>query len=353
MAATREPVTGEPQGDGRPFRSAASFGNGSGALSASSLLAGYKSSLKPLAVEEPIDVGWHRLLAYGLAKALMPTPVSADAVTVFAILIGIASGVCIAVPFEHHMLWGAALCTLSAVFDCADGQLARMRKKSSNFGRMLDGFADLVCMVAIVGGTVIHLMGQKHPLWFWAVVVPTIPICTFHFGLYDHYKNVYLRFTEPTFREGEDTETAVARRREQNEQQRPGLVMRFVWWVYIYYVSSQSDFIHRVDPYTSTRLNLFPSHDPRTAEIYKRHALGPMRVWRTFFGLGTHVFTYSIFTALDSFEGYLLFRFVFLNLIGFGYTMWWQRRASKAAFEEMSLRLPDQRGWDGEPAAVT
>lgn len=326
-----------------------SWGNGSGAVG---LLDGYKSSLKPLAVEEPIDVAWHRLLGYVVARAALPTPISADAITVFAILIGIASGVAIAVDFPHHMLWGAALCTLSAVFDCADGQLARMRKKSSNFGRMLDGFADLVCMVAIVGGTIIHLLGQHHPLWFWLMAIPTIPNCTFHFGLYDHYKNVYLRFTEPTFREGEDTETAVARRRELNERNPPGLVMRFVWWVYIYYVSSQSDFIHRVDPYTSTRLNLMPAHTAQTAEIYRRHALGPMRVWRTAFGLGTHVFTYSIFLALDWLEGYLLFRFVLLNVIGFGYTMWWQRRASKAAFEEMALRLPDQRGWDATPAVT-
>ncbi len=326
-----------------------SFGNGSAAVG---LLDQYKASLKPLAVEEPIDVGWHRLLGFLVAKLALPTPISADAITVFAIVIGVASGVVIAVDFPHHMLWGAALCTLSAVFDCADGQLARMRKRSSSFGRMLDGFADLVTMTAIVAGSIVHLLGRPHPSWFWVLAIPTIPICTFHFGLYDHYKNVYLRFTSPTYREGEDVETAVARRRELNEKTPPGLAMRLVWWVYIYYVTSQSDFIHRVDPYTSTRLNLMPPHDAARAEIYARHAIGPMRIWRTLFGIGTHVFSYSLFLALDWLEGYVLFRFVLLNAIGFGFTVWWQRRASKAAFEQLQLRLPDQRGWDAEVATV-
>jgi hypothetical protein len=71
-----------------------------------------------------------------------------------------------------------------------------------------------------------------------------------------------------------------------------------------------------------------------------------MRMWRTFFGLGTHVFTLSLAAAFDVFEWYVVFRFGILNLLNYGFMVWYQRRASKAAFEEMGLRLPDQRGWD-------
>ena len=67
----------------------------------------------------------------------------------------------IAIPFERHMLVGAGLCTLSAIFDCADGQLARMRKTSSSFGRMLDGASDSVVMAAIFLGTLIHFAHMK------------------------------------------------------------------------------------------------------------------------------------------------------------------------------------------------
>ncbi|MFI5302674.1 MAG: CDP-alcohol phosphatidyltransferase family protein [Polyangiales bacterium] len=317
-----------------------------------SLLESYRKTLKPLAVEEPIDVAWHRLLGFLVARACLPTPISADAITVAAIFIGVGSGVCIAIPFAHHLAWGAALCTLSAVFDCADGQLARMRQKSSNFGRMLDGVADSIVMAAIAIGAVVHLHQRGSMGWLaWLCIAATFPVCTFHFGHYDHYKNVYLRLTEPTYREGEDSETAIARKEKELADNKPTLVARFVWAIYLYYVRTQASFILATDPYTSSRLNLFPPYEARRAEIYARKCLGPMRVWRTLFGLGTHVFTLSIAILFDRFDLYVLFRLGLLNAIAYGWLVWWQRRASREAFAEMGLRLPDQRAFGVEGAA--
>jgi len=97
-----------------------------------------------------VDVWIHRPLAYVLAKALYPTPVSPNLVTLISILFGIAGGACFLASFPYHMLLGGLAIFTSAVFDCADGQLARMRGTSSAFGRMLDGVADLVVSVAAV-----------------------------------------------------------------------------------------------------------------------------------------------------------------------------------------------------------
>ena len=114
--------------------------------------AGYWKTLKPLAVEEPVDVWIHRPLAYVLAKALYPTPVSPNLVTMISIVFGVLGASCFLADFRHHMLLGGLAIFVSAIFDCADGQLARMRGTSSAFGRMLDGVADLVVSVAAVGG---------------------------------------------------------------------------------------------------------------------------------------------------------------------------------------------------------
>jgi hypothetical protein len=309
------------------------------------LLQRYRQTLKPLAVEEPIDVVWHRLLGYAVARASFPTPISADAITIAAIFIGFASGACLAVPFAHHLAWGAALCTLSAVFDCADGQLARMRKRSSNFGRMLDGASDTVVMAVIGAGAMVHLARGHLPPWQWLFVVLAGVSCTFHFAYYDHYKNVYLRLTEATYREGEDVETALSRKEAEVHSTKQSLVIRGVWALYIWYMRSQANVIHGADPYTSSRLNLFPAWEPARAEIYRKHCLGPMRVWRSLFGLGTHVFTLSLAIAFDRIDVYVVFRLFVLNTVGYAWLMPWQRRASKAAFEEMALRLPDQRGF--------
>src|SRR6185503_21224686 len=71
-----------------------------------SFWSGYWASLKPREVEETIDVYVHRPLAYVLARALYPLPISPDVVTALSILAGIASAVSLLVPFPHHLQAG-------------------------------------------------------------------------------------------------------------------------------------------------------------------------------------------------------------------------------------------------------
>lgn len=297
----------------------------------------YKSSLKPLSVEEPIDVVWHRLMGYAIARASFHTPLTPDAITMIAIVVGVSAGVCIAVPFAHHLPIAAALLTLSAMLDCADGQLARMRKSSSAFGRMLDGVCDSIVLFATLAGTMIHFYQRGTPWWVMALAVLGGPACSFHFAWYDHYKNVFLRFTEPTYREGEDAERALARHRAMLAKNPPGLVMRIVWFLYLSFVEGQAWLLRWSDPHTSARLDRFPPYDANRAAIYSKHALGPMRVWRSFFGLGSHIFVMSLAIAFDRIELYVFYRVIGLSMLALLILLPYQRRASRAAFEEMGL----------------
>lgn len=297
-------------------------------------LKAYRATLKPLSVEEPIDVVWHRLSGYAIARAAEPTPISADALTVMAIAVGVTAGGLIAASFPGHLLAAAGLLELSAAFDCADGQLARMRKRSSAFGRMLDGVSDSLVMAATFLGTMLHFLLTRAPAWTLVLALIAAPTCSFHFGWYDHYKNVYLRMTEPTFREGEDPE--VARARHDSARARSGWLMRFVWWVYLHYVTGQAWLLRWSDPQSAVRLDALGGFDERRKEIWARHALGPMRVWRSFYGLGTHIFLFSVACAFDRIDLYLLFRVGLLNLFAFLVLLPWQGRRSQAAFREMA-----------------
>ena len=306
--------------------------------------AGYWKSLKPLAVEEPVDAWIHRPLAYVLAKGLYRTPVSPNAVTLMSIAFGLVGGFCFFASFPYRMQLGGLAILLSAIFDCADGQLARMRGTSSAFGRMLDGVADLVVSLAAVGGAIWVIWTKFHePTWLGLLAlglcVATAVTGSFHTGMYDHYKNVYLRFTSPGAKDGEDYETALERHRER---QKLAPLERFVWWIYLFYVKSQRDYVRGFDPFTSARLNLFPSWDADRAAIYEKHCGGLMRVWRTWFGFGSLVFAIALFSAVDRIEVYMLARLLLLNALFYGYMQPRQRRASEAAFAEMGLRLPDQ-----------
>jgi phosphatidylglycerophosphate synthase len=309
--------------------------------------AGYWKSLKPLAVEEPVDVWIHRPLAYLLAKALYPTPVSPNLVTLFSIFLGVAGGLCLVSTVAHHMLLGGLFVFLSAVFDCADGQLARMRGTSSALGRMLDGVADLVVSVAAVGGGTFVIWSKYHSspwvgLAALALCVATAVTGSFHTGMYDHYKNVYLKLTSASFKEGEDYETALARFRAEGS--RAPVLIRLAWPVYLFYVKRQAAYVNGFDPFTSARLALFPAHSAEGARSYEAHAGRLMRIWRTWFGFGSLVFGIALFSALDLLEVYMLVRLVLLNALYYGYMRPRQQQASRAAFAELGVRLPDQAG---------
>lgn len=304
---------------------------------------GYWKSLKPLDVEEPIDVWVHRPIAYVLARSLMPTPISPNLVTFCSIILGSIAGASFVSHYPGHLQVGGLALFASAVFDCADGQLARMRGTSSRFGRMLDGVADLVVTVAAVGGATAYLwQTHTHPLWLrlamMAAIVATVVTGSFHTSMYDHYKNVFLRMTTPGFREGEDYESALERYHARPASEF-GFFARLAWPIYLFYVKSQTDYVRGFDPYTATRIERLPAFDERRADIYRRHAGAVMRVWRSWFGFGSLVFGIAAAATFNVLEIYLVARLVLLNAVFYGYLRPAQGCASKDAFDEMGVDL--------------
>jgi len=299
----------------------------------------YFRSLKPLEVEEPIDVWVHRPPAYVLARLLLPTPISPNVVTFGSILASFAGGAAVFASFPWHLPLAGALIFCSAVLDCCDGQLARLRKSSSAFGRMLDGAADTVgSTVVVVGSAWLVLRKFQDPLWFFLVAigltVTTILTSSFHTTMYDYFKGVFLRMTHPSYREGEDLSTAEARFQVQRPQLSFG--MKLVWGIYFVFMRGQHDYVEKFDPTSRRLLEANPEYNPRNAAIYRKYAGPAMRVWRTFFGFGSLVFGLAVSIAFDVTEFYLLFRLLLLNAVFYGYLRPAQRLASRRALDEIA-----------------
>jgi hypothetical protein len=94
------------------------------------------------AVEEWIDLRFFRPIGFRLARWLLPTKVSPDAVTAFSLLLGLLAG-----HLFYYRDWrlnalGLVLFIVSDLFDSVDGQLARMRGKGTRLGAVLDGMSD-------------------------------------------------------------------------------------------------------------------------------------------------------------------------------------------------------------------
>ena len=73
---------------------------------------------------------------------------------------GVVAGLFLTGGDQKSLFIGAILFQLSQVLDCVDGQLARLKKMSSEFGRMIDGAGDYIVGIAIFGGITYRLWSR-------------------------------------------------------------------------------------------------------------------------------------------------------------------------------------------------
>jgi len=86
----------------------------------------------------------NRPLAWPLVKALKPTKVTPNQVSVASFLIGIAGAVCFSMGKPSWFIAAGILAQLSSIVDCADGMLARAKDIETEYGKYLDVFLDRI-----------------------------------------------------------------------------------------------------------------------------------------------------------------------------------------------------------------
>jgi CDP-alcohol phosphatidyltransferase-like enzyme len=120
-------------------------------------------SHKGQVVEEWADLHFFRPVGIRIARALQPTGISADQVTLWSLVIGLVAGHL----FAYRDVWtnviGFGLFIVSDIFDSADGQLARLRGTSTRLGRALDGASDSLRFMNLY----FHLIYRLIHTGFW------------------------------------------------------------------------------------------------------------------------------------------------------------------------------------------
>jgi phosphatidylglycerophosphate synthase len=225
------------------------------------------------------------------------------------------------------------------VFDCADGQLARMRKTSSVIGRMLDGTADVIVTAAILAGGGYYIV-QKYgttPLYTALGVAFTI-VCgvatSIQTTLFDHYKTVFMKLGVPGFKEAESYPEA---RKRYAAQTSFTPVTRLAWLLYLQFVGNQSRTVRKFDPYTVTEFSILGDYSPEKAQIYRDHCAKVMGTWRRWFGYGSLMIGITLALALELPEYYLLLRLTVYGVVFYGPLRLRQREASRRAFAALGV----------------
>lgn len=153
----------------------------------------YRASLKMVEVEELLDLLFYRPLAFLFVKAIARTSLTPNQVTLIAMVVGVAAGVCFASGSHAAWIAAAILLVVYDVLDCADGQLARLKNTGTRIGRILDGFIDyIVSVAAYIGIGIGFASASDRPLFWWMMLLAAGASYAMHAVLVDYFRNRFL-----------------------------------------------------------------------------------------------------------------------------------------------------------------
>ena len=89
------------------------------------------------------------------------TPLTTNMISVLSVAVLLAASVLIIKATPFATLIGGILCWFSWVFDCVDGEVARLKGLSSEFGAWFDGILDRLGDIVLFGAITINLYIQS------------------------------------------------------------------------------------------------------------------------------------------------------------------------------------------------
>jgi hypothetical protein len=166
----------------------------------------YKRSLKMAEVEEVIDLFFYRPIAFLLVKSIYKTKITPDNLTIGAIILGLTGGFFYAFGLHQSSVIGAIFYILFVIFDCSDGQLARLKNNGTKIGRLLDGIADYIVVVAIyIGFAIGYAEKGGQPYTMLIILALSGASITIQSLLVDYYRTRFLDIVlnhKNTFKDG-------------------------------------------------------------------------------------------------------------------------------------------------------
>lgn len=287
-----------------------------------SLYSQYKSSLKAIEVEEIFDLIVYRPLAFLFVKATYSVNITPDMVSVAALTIGSTAGIMFGFGGYTFLVIGAILYFTSNVLDCADGQIARLKKNGTKVGRIVDGFVDYIVSIFIFLGIGIGLAREHHwhevNLWgnsflqwdpvvyIWVTAILggiSSAVQAFYF---DFYRN---KFLEVVYGRAQNIIEEIKEyddERQRLEENGSHGFQRFLITVYL--------------KYSALQLKIQKDHEenhneqkPNPKVYYAKNRL-LLRLW-SYVGSTTHITLCVITALLGNMEAFLIICILPLNLL--------------------------------------
>ena len=99
-----------------------------------------------------MDIWFNSIFSIKISALLVKTFLTPNKITILGLFIGLASGILFAQGNYWNILMGGVLCSITAIWDCCDGDVARLKFMESDFGEKLDTTCDNIINIFIFIG---------------------------------------------------------------------------------------------------------------------------------------------------------------------------------------------------------
>ena len=262
----------------------------------------FESSLKSYDVEEIIDIYFYRPLSFLFVKLIYPTNITPNQISVVSMIFGILTGVMFGFGTHKFLMLGAVALLISNVLDCADGQLARLKKNGTGIGRIIDGFIDYITGLSIYVGIGIGLsIATGDYLYVWVITAIGGFSRVLQNMLFDNYRNMYM---SNVYNKGSNLDREIeeySRLKWIIDKTKGRYVEKFFVNIYIKYASFQNKTAK------DEKMNV-------SEEAYKRKNMMLLRAW-SWIGSTTHLTAVMVACFMNRVDVYLWLTFTLGNLI--------------------------------------
>lgn len=260
----------------------------------------YKDSLKGTDAEEFLDLLIYRPLSFQFVKLIYNTKITPNQISTIALLFGVAAGVFFAFGTYTSFILGALSFFICNVLDCADGQLARLKKNGTRVGRIVDGLIDYITGVSTFIG--IGIAFSSHETFWYAWVLTGFAALSraFHNMYYDYYRNEYLGYVH---NKANDMETEIVEYESEEKalkRMKGKYIAKFLISIYLKYIKTQKGLTK------SLALKVTP-------EEYMKGNKVLLRLW-SWIGSTSHLTFLIISALLNRIDFYLYGTVIFGNL---------------------------------------
>jgi hypothetical protein len=261
----------------------------------------YKNSLKETENEELLDLYFYRFLGYGVVKMISWSSITPNQVTYLGMVCGLVSA---SFFYTGELIAAAVMLLMANVMDCADGQLARLKKNGTYLGGVVDGFFDY-----IVGATTIIAMGgylcrMHEPLLIIPFMLAAGLSRAFQNIMVDQRRHFFTKSSKFDADAFSEDEISLRLHLQQAKEQRKGLLEKTILRCGITYITLQRLGI-RTTRVTFSDFKAFNAFPDQRALL--------LRGW-SFLGSTTHITLVIVTAMMDRVELYFWITLIAGNL---------------------------------------